>query len=165
MTLPHRTLYFFNHDLRYCDNQALHAAAQRGSVLIIFIDDRTYPHSWSVGSAGKVWLHHALKYLSNQLPSTHKNAYYRGDPIAIISRICQQNNIDAVMWNSPQTPWANKRDQALSARLANLNIAFTCFKNHTLWPSDTILKDNGTPYQVFTPVSYTHLTLPTNREV
>ena len=60
-------LFWFRQDLRVHDNPGLHYAASLGQVLPIYILDNVNSGVLAPGSASKVWLHHALASLNQNL--------------------------------------------------------------------------------------------------
>ncbi|MBU1755957.1 MAG: deoxyribodipyrimidine photo-lyase, partial [Alphaproteobacteria bacterium] len=64
-------IVWLRRDLRLADQPALHAAAQAGPVIPVFVldDDRAGDHA--DGGASRVWLHHSLDSLSRSLGARH----------------------------------------------------------------------------------------------
>lgn len=63
------TIVWMRQDLRIEDHPALDAAAQRGSVIPLYIWSPQEEGHWPLGGASKWWLHHSLKSLENDLRS------------------------------------------------------------------------------------------------
>ena len=61
MTAPH--IVWLRRDLRMADQPALHAAAQAGPVIPVFVYDDQRGGDHAYGGASKVWLHHSLECL------------------------------------------------------------------------------------------------------
>ena len=143
------TLLWFRRDLRLQDNPALAAALQRGRVLPLYILDDVNAGDWSMGAAGRWWLHHSLDSLNHSLD--HKLWVMAGDPLQIIPRLIAEQGIDAVYWNRCYEPWQMQRDRRLKQRLREQNLAVESFNASLLWEPWASLKQDGTPYRVFTP--------------
>ena len=61
--------------------------------------------------------------------------------------------IDTVYTNRDYEPYAKDRDREVAAFLAKKSIQFKDFKDHVVFNREEVLKDDGTPYTVFTPYS------------
>ena len=62
-----RTLHWFRNDLRLSDNPALHAAVSNGAILPVYILDDENSGPYQFGGASRVWLHHSLTSLNDDL--------------------------------------------------------------------------------------------------
>jgi len=141
-------IVWFRQDLRLSDNHALSEAAQAGSILPIYILDDVNAGEHKMGAASRVWLHHALSDLTQQL-----NGYlqvFTGDAEKIFKQLCQQYPVEAVYWNRCYEPWRIQRDKHIKQILKSLDIAAHSFAS-LLWEPWTVLKKDATHYQVFTP--------------
>jgi deoxyribodipyrimidine photo-lyase len=61
------SLYWFRDDLRLSDLPGLKAAADRGTVIPVYILDEQLGEQWRLGSASRWWLHHSLVALQHGL--------------------------------------------------------------------------------------------------
>jgi deoxyribodipyrimidine photo-lyase len=59
----------------------------------------------------------------------------------------------AVFCNRDYEPYALKRDSKIETLLTDTGIQFKTYKDHVIFESHEILKDDGTPYVVYTPYS------------
>ena len=131
------------------DNPALLAAAQRGTVLPIYILDDANAGNWAMGETSRVWLHHSLEALNASL---HGNLrFFQGDAIEILAELTEKLAVDAVYWNRCYEPWRIQRDATIKSRLHNRGIEAESFNGSLLWEPWEICKSDGTPYRVFTP--------------
>ena len=144
-----KTIVWFRQDLRIADNPALKFAAERGSVLPLFILDDEEAGQRKRGSASKVWLHHALNDLNKSLNGQLVIA--RGTAGLILNDLIEQNEIEAVFWNRCYEPWRISRDKRLKTELSNSGIQVESFNGSLLWEPWEIKKKDDTPYKVFTP--------------
>ena len=55
-------------------------------------------------------------------------------------------------WCRDYEPYALERDAAVQALLSKKNIPFHTSKDHVIFEKNEVLKDDGTPYTVFTAV-------------
>lgn len=145
----HKTLIWFRNDLRLKDNPALVEAAKNGVVLPIYILDTDTPSDIALGGASKWWLHHALIALNEQLEGNLR--VYKGDAKAILLDICEQHKITQVMWNRRYEPWAIARDTEIKATLKAAGYEVTSYNGSLLWEPMKVLKQDGSPYKVYTP--------------
>ena len=61
------TIVWFRKDLRLADNPALHAAAQRGPIVPVFIWAPEEEADWAPGEVSRWWLNESLGALEGQL--------------------------------------------------------------------------------------------------
>lgn len=142
-------IFWFRQDLRLKDNPALHAAARLGPVLPVYILDDARAGPWRPGSASRVWLHHSLTALDQTLGG-HLSVH-AGDPGPILERLIKRHQAKAVYWNRCYEPWRSARDRELEDKLKGDGIAVHTDNGSLLWEPWETLKNDGTPYQVFTP--------------
>jgi deoxyribodipyrimidine photo-lyase len=99
------------------------------------------------GGAAKVWLHHALQDL-NQLLGGHL-VIRQGDPAKIIPELMAQQQINHLFhhhaYDAHGRELANRIHQQLKPDQVH------AFHAQLLWDPDEVLKQDGTPYRVFTP--------------
>lgn len=143
------TLHWFRQDLRLSDNPSLSFAAEQGLILPIYIFDTVHSADLLMGRASQLWLRNSLKELSESLQN--QLVVLTGDPITLIVQLCQQYEIDTVVWNRCYEPWRINRDKTIKETLLSLNIDVKSFNGSLLWEPWTISKKDGTPYKVFTP--------------
>ena len=143
------SLHWFRQDLRTSDNPALFEAARQGSVLPVYILDDENAGDDKMGSASRWWLHHSLKALNKKLNG--KLIFYTGDPGPVLLKLCSDKNITAVYWNRCYEPWQLDRDEKIRKQLETQGIEVHVHGGSLLWEPLETLKDDGTPYKVFTP--------------
>lgn len=141
-------LVWFRQDLRVTDNPALQAAAEKGDILPIYILDDVNAGIHKMGAASRVWLHHALNNLNEQLGG-HLHVF-NGDAEQIIQQLCQQYPVSSVYWNRCYEPWRIKRDKQIKHWLVEQDIEVRS-DGSLLWEPWQVLKKDGSHYQVFTP--------------
>ncbi len=143
-------IIWFRQDLRLKDNPALRAAAADGRPVIpVYVLDDKNAGQWQMGGASRWWLHQSLKALDHSL-SGHL-VVRRGDATQIIPQLVRETGAQAVYWNRCYEPWRIKRDKAIKTDLQDNNVEVNSFNGSLLWEPWETLKDNGTPYKVFTP--------------
>lgn len=143
------TIIWFRQDLRLYDNPALVAAAKTGTVLPIFILDTTTSADFKLGSASAVWLHHSLESLNKDLKQHLQ--IFNGDPLTILLQLAKKIPNVEVFWNRCYEPWQITRDKKIKTSLQKEGLKITSFNGSLLWEPWEVLKNDGTPYKVFTP--------------
>ena len=144
-----KTLVWFRNDLRVKDNPALHWAAEQGDVLAVFILDSENDDIESLGGASKWWLHHSLHSLDSALDGNL--IVSSGDPLTILSELAKRFEITNVVWNRCYDQATRERDVAIKSSLKQREINVKSFNGSLLWEPMNVLKQDGTPYKVFTP--------------
>lgn len=140
-------LLWFRQDLRLADNPALNYAVENGYTIIpIFILDDENAGMWKRGGASRWWLHQSLEALNVSLGG--RMVFRAGDATQIIPAIIKETKAEAVFWNRCYEPWRTRRDKQIKE---TLDIEAQSFNASMLWEPWTVLKDDGTPYKVFTP--------------
>ena len=139
------TLVWLREDLRLCDNPALHKAVQAGNILPVYILDTD--NTRQMGAASKVWLHHSLKSLQQDLPVQ----LYKGDAREILGQLAEQHNVSHVFWNRGYGPDVVTRDSEIKATLKDAGFDARSFKANLLIEPWEISTKTGEFYKVFTP--------------
>lgn len=146
------SIVWFRQDLRLSDNPALMHAVSQGDVLPVYIRDDVNPLRDAMGAAAKWWTHHALQSLDASLQ--HSLNVYTGDPEETLAQLATRHNAKAVYWNRCYEPWQTARDKRIKARLKLMGFEVQSFNASLLWEPWEILKQDKTPYKVFTPFYY-----------
>lgn len=154
MSTPGIHVFWFRRDLRPNDNHGLYRALTSGApVLPLFIfdidilgrledrDDRRV----SFIHERVAWLHGAIAAKGGNMQVMH------GSPEEVFRRLIATHRITAVYTNHDHEPYARRRDEAVAGLLAARGIAFHSFKDQVIFERDEVVKDDGTPYTVFTP--------------
>lgn len=142
-------IHWFRQDLRLADNPSLSAAAKQGAVLPVYIFDDKNPNDHQHGAASQWWLYHSLSDLKNSLKN--KLCIQIGDPKKVLIDLIEEHNVNAVYWNRCYEPWQVDRDKQIKKALQAHNTEANSFNGSLLWEPWEVLKQDGTPYKVFTP--------------
>ena len=143
-------IVWFRQDLRLSDNPALAAAHESGKPIIpIYILDDVNSGEWAMGAASRWWLHQSLMSLGDDLDS--KLVFDSGDPAQILLDIIDETGADSIVWNRCYEPWRIKRDKDIKLNFQERGLDVQSFNGSLLFEPQTALKDDGTPYRVFTP--------------
>jgi deoxyribodipyrimidine photo-lyase len=139
------TIIWFRRDLRLFDNQALFEASNLGnSVLPIYIFDP----SEKIGDASKVWLYKSLESLQKSLNGFL--SFYYGDTLEILKTLTSKYNISSVFWNKCYEPDLLTQENLIIKFLQDKGLSYKACNSSLLWSPEKILKQDGTPYKIFT---------------
>ena len=148
------SIFWFRRDIRLEDNIGLsNATKSKHPVIPIFIFDEKITLNLPKNDTRINFIYKNLKKLDDLLLEkfNSKLQVFKGDPIDIINRIVKEYNIKEVYTNHDYEPYAIKRDSLISKNLRNNNIPLYTFKDQVIFEKNEVIKDNGSPYIVFTP--------------
>lgn len=147
-----RIVWWLRRDLRVHDNLVLHEALQDAAAVIpVFVLDPRLWNSRQLAPARRQFLLESLADLDAQLRKRGSYLVLReGDPVREIARLARAAQSDAVYFHSDYTPYARRRDARVIAALDAGNIPYRTFNNAYLADPNQVLKDDGTPYTVYT---------------
>lgn len=151
---PAVNIFWFRRDLRLKDNVGLHHALCAGlPVLPVFIYDRNILDRLPDKDDARVtFIHRALTSLNSSLQAYNSSILIKySTPLGAFKDILNDYQVSQVFANRDYDPYARQRDTEVSALLKDHNISFTTFKDHVIFQEDEIVKENGSPYTVFTP--------------
>ena len=97
------TIVWFRQDLRIHDNPALFEAAKNGQILPVYILEDEDAKEWAMGAASRVWRHHALVSLDQELGGNLH--IFQGKAIDILANLVKDHNVRGVYWNRCYEPW------------------------------------------------------------
>lgn len=148
-------IFWFRRDLRITDNAGLFHALNDGKpVLPVFIFDPHILSQLPTDDARVHFIQEQLEVIQRQLVATGKSlAVFYGDPIAVFEKLISENPIDTVYTNHDYEPAARKRDAAVYTLLKENGIAFKTAKDQVIFEKNDIVKNDGSPYVVYTPYS------------
>ena len=148
------SIFWFRRDIRLEDNIGLsHATKSKHPVIPIFIFDEKITLNLPKNDTRINFIYKNLKKLDDLLLEkfNSKLQVFKGDPIDIINRIVKEYNIKEVYTNHDYEPYAIKRDSLICKNLKNNKIPLYTFKDQVIFEKNEVIKDNGSPYIVFTP--------------
>ena len=149
------TIFWFRRDLRLDDNIGLfHALNSDDKVLPLFIFDESILTQLPKDDARVTFIHNQLAKIQTQLQNTNKSlAVFYGKPLDVYRQLISENNIKTVYTNHDYEPYARKRDLELYHLFKENNIEFKTSKDQVIFEKSEVVKDDGTPYVVYTPYS------------
>lgn len=140
---------WFRQDLRLTDNPALQAALETEyEILPLYILDDKNSGEWKMGRASRWWLHNSLIKLNTSLDGNL--CLQKGDALEYLQEFIKRNNVHSIYWNRCYEPWRVQRDTIIKSTLTSLGITVKTFNGSLLFEPHKILKNDGTPYKVFT---------------
>ena len=162
-----QSIFWFRRDLRFIDNHGLFQALTQSKIVNpIFIFDENITKKLDTND-------HRLAFIKSQLNNLNKelikfnsslNIYF-GSPVKIFEKIISENSIDAVFWNKDYEPYAIKRDKEIEKLLKSNNIRSFSFKDQVIFEEREVVKNDGTPYVVYTPYSKKWMEKFSNKDV
>jgi deoxyribodipyrimidine photo-lyase len=144
MTAP--SVLWFRRDLRLIDHPALAAALAEGPVLPVYVIDPFFERTSARRRA-------VLARMIDALGATTGGALVvrHGDPVEVIPAVAAEIGATRVHVTRDHTPHGYRRDAAVAERLrADGRRLIGTGSNHLVEPG-SVVKDDGTPYAVFTP--------------
>lgn len=149
------TIFWFRRDLRLDDNAGLYYALKHcKDVQPIFIFDTSILNKLSTPKDARVsFIYNAISKLKNELQLLGSDLkVYHGKPIDIFHNLIMQG-LDTVYANRDYEPEAIRRDSEILSLCKRRGIPFIVKKDQVIFDRNEILKQDGTPYTVYTPYS------------
>lgn len=154
------SLFWHRRDLRLQDNKGLAAARQSGHPVVGFfcfdqhILDRLPQLDRRVG-----FIHHHLTSVQKEYSETGGGllAVY-GHPLKALQETIAElgkagHHVVSIHANRDYAPYPVQRDAEVASWCTSQGVAFELHEDHVVMPPESVLKDDGTPYTVFTPYS------------
>jgi deoxyribodipyrimidine photo-lyase len=148
-------VFWFRRDLRVDDNVGLYHALSCGQpVLPLFIFDTTIISQLPQDDARVTFIHQQLEAIQAALQAVGKSiAVFYGTPEEVFTQLLSEQKIETIYTNHDYEPYARKRDKALNQLFKSKGVAFKTSKDQVIFEKNEVVKDDGTPYVVYTPYS------------
>lgn len=149
-------LHWFRRDLRLEDNAALAKAMATGQPVqpVFIFDTHILDRLEDAADARVSFIHQELTRLSQEIAVQGGNLWVvYGDPMMWHQTWAADPAIEGVFANRDYEPYAGRRDEAVARIYAQEGKWSKWSKDHVLMEPREVLKDDGTPYTVFTPYS------------
>ncbi len=148
-------LFIFRRDLRIQDNIALNLASEQCKhvyPVFIFTPEQ-------VTDKNKFKSDNAIQFMIESLDDLQSNIRKHGGSLntfygendAIIKKLINKWNIDAVFFNTDITPYAKKRDNSIEKLCKKMNIECTTCQDYYLYEPYAVTTGAGDYYTKFTP--------------
>ena len=147
-------IFWFRRDLRLHDNHGLYQALLDGQpVLCVFIFDKNILAGLHDPSDKRVaFIHQALVQMNETLRSFGSSIFVLHDtPRDAFLNLTSKFEVGHVFTNHDYEPYALKRDAELKQLLLEKSIPFHSFKDQVIFEKSEVVKQDNTPYTVFTP--------------
>ncbi len=158
-------IFWFRRDLRLADNHGLYRALNDNAhVLPLFIFDTNILDQLEDKNDRRVdFINQVINSLNEQLkPFGSGIRCEYGDPVQILEKLITELEITAVYTNNDYEPYARKRDGDVTRLLSMKGIPFHSFSDQVIFEKDEILKNDGSPFRMFTPYYRRWITALTN---
>ena len=147
-TMTPTTVMWFRRDLRLADLPALHAAAEGGRVVPLFVVDPTFANS---GAPRQAFMHDALRALDDSMGGAL--VYRHGDPAEVVPALVAEVGATAVYVSRDYGPYGRRRDAVVAAAVQSIGARLHGIGSPYAVAPGSVNKADGTPYAVFTPFS------------
>lgn len=146
--------FWFRRDLRLTDNHGLFQALSSGkSVRPVFIFDPEILDKLNNKLDARVsFIYEQLKTMRESIAQHGGNLeVYYGKPASIWGKLLQDGSIDGVYSNEDYETYAINRDQEIASICSEKSKEFRQFKDQVIFAKNEVVKDDDTPYTVYTP--------------
>lgn len=151
---PLINIFWFRRDLRLEDNHALsQALAGKYKVLPLFIFDSEILDALPKDDHRISYIHDSLKKINSVLQERYNSslAVYRGKPIDIFIKLLEKYDVHDIYTNNDYEPYAKKRDIEILDLLKSHGVEFKTYKDQVIFQESEVVKDDKSPYVVYTP--------------
>lgn len=127
---------------------ALYEAIERGDQIVpVFILDPKLLKSDNLSEYRLKFMQNALWSLNQQLMNRGSKLILReGDPLEVLRKLVRETKADGIFFEENYSPYAKIRDQQILEELPGVSVAGVTGKHPR-----AVLKNDSTPYLVFTP--------------
>ena len=148
-------IFWHRRDLRINDNAGLYKALNTGEVVQpIFIFDKAILNELPNDDQRVLFIHREVKRLKKKYQSLGSDlrVFYE-EPITVFKILVEEDKrlISRVYTNRDYEPYARERDRTINDYLQLNNIPFIGAKDHVVFEKNEVIKEDGSPYKVFTP--------------
>jgi deoxyribodipyrimidine photo-lyase len=153
---PSINIFWFRRDLRLNDNAGLyHALKEQLPVLLLFIFDRNILDGLDNKKDARIsFIYEAVGSLQKQLGkyNTSIEIFY-DKPVPVFTSLIEKYSISSVFTNEDYEPYAGERDSKIKNLLKKSGVEFRAYKDQVIFSKTEVVKDDGSPYTIFTPYS------------
>jgi len=149
-------VFWYRRDLRLFDNHGFYRALNSGlPVLPVFIFDTDILKDLIAKDDARLsFIHSEVQKLKTSLEEKGSTlTIFHGKPLEVFGQLIKDYEIEKVYCNKDYEPYGTQRDKDVSKFLAKNSIEFLSFKDQVIFEEDEVVKDDGSPYTVFTPFS------------
>jgi deoxyribodipyrimidine photo-lyase len=144
-------IVWLRRDLRLADQPALHAAAQAGLVIPVFVLDDATAGDHAYGGASRWWLHHSLASLASSLEKRGSSLVLRrGDAAQELAQIARETGASAIHAIRHYEPWWRKVQGRLKDALPQ-GCKLVLHDGNYLAEPGRVTTGSGSQYKIYTP--------------
>jgi len=155
------TIVLFRQDLRLHDHPALTAAAQRGTVIPVYVLDDDACGDWPMGGASRWWLKQSLLKLKSRIArSGGQLILRRGNTLDALEDLQRQSGAEAIYFSRQYQPWSAHCEKAIKDTFDSKGVEVRRYPGTLLHEPGSVLTGSGTGFKVFTPFWRAALKLP-----
>ena len=147
-------IFWFRRDLRLYDNSGLSAATHsKNKVIPIFIFDTSITDKLPNNDRRINFIFDNLLEIDLKLKKKFNSSInvFKGNPTEIFKELIRDYKINSVFTNNDYEPYALSRDRSIQNLLEKNQIQFKSFKDQVIFEKNEVVKDDGSPYVVYTP--------------
>ncbi len=151
---PIINIFWFRRDLCLHDNAGLYYALKdKNPVVPLFIFDTNILDELEDKFDRRVqFIHQALEEIQSSLIKMGSSMEIKyGNPLDVFKELIEEYNIQKVFTNNDYEPYATERDCYVEKLLKTSGTSFHSFKNQVIFEKGEVMKDDGSPYTIFTP--------------
>ena len=151
---PKFSIFWFRRDLRLHDNHGLYKALKSDKkVQCLFIFDHNILDKLPSKKDARVeFIYDALKTIQAEVEKHGGELWVRhGKPTDVWKDILDKHDLQDIFTNRDYEPYAKERDEEVKKIADKKGVRFNSYKDHVIFESEEVLKDDGDPYVVFTP--------------
>lgn len=147
-------IYWFRKDLRLTDNKALsefiNATKDSDKFLFVYIKNN---NSFKFFGEKRIsFLYECLSELKSELGKYNIDLnILEGKSFDVFKSLVDKFGVINVYANEQIEPYCISRDQRVKEILENNSGSFNCFEDTTIMSMDKVIKDDSTPYTIYTP--------------
>ncbi len=147
------SFFWFRRDLRLQDNTGFTEALKgKTPVIPLFIFDQDILNELPKNDPRVQFIHQQLELLNDTLKQHNSGLLVKhGSPLDVWKALFSEFEIEAIYTNGDYEPYALERDAIIEKLCKQHQAKFHVFKDQVIFEKDEVLKDDGTPYTVFTP--------------
>lgn len=149
-------IFWFRRDLRIDDNHGLFQALNAGlPVIPMFIFDPTILAQFpNPNDARLTFIHRCLSELELEFKKHNSSLQvYFSSPEVVFGQLAAKYSVQCVFTNTDYEPTAIERDLHIERLLNSMGIGFEALKDQIIFHHNEVVKNDESPYTVFTPYS------------
>jgi len=150
------SVFWFRRDLRLHDNHGLYRALRSDNpVVCIFIFDKNILEALiDKGDRRVTFIHASILKINAGLAPYHCSLLtFHDTPENAFLQLVEKFQISDVYTNYDYEPYAIARDEEIKKQLSRYGISFHSYKDQVIFDKSEIIKNDGTPYSIYTPYS------------